>query len=206
MNKKANTEYTSYIIYETLNHEELKYPNNPEVEEYENHESIEHVETLHIKYEDGKAINIIVEDGREPYLQRFLEDSRYMKTEDAIGKTREETEKLLQEAFDREEYACCDEDYSIVLGYDKQPLSPNEFVHLKIAAMIEKGGYEGEEKAFAREEEKIENRDLLADKADRLDRAVRSAKWKSEKQTLSQDEVAKARFEAYKEFRKEFHK
>ena len=188
MDKKANTEYTSYIIFD------------PECDEdYGN------VETLHIKYKDGKAIDVVVEDESDSRCDVFLENSEYLKTKDIIGKTHEEIETLLEEAFKREaETRNCVDSFT-PLKYNKQPLLPKEFVHLKIASLIERGDYEGQEKTWEREAEKEENRDLLADKADRLDAAVRKAErpsWWSEKKSLSQDEIAKIRFEEYKGFYK----
>ena len=198
MNKK-NTKYVRYDIYESSEYERLRYPNNPERDELETVASESLMEQLYIKYENGKAADIVVEDN--DILTPFRENSKYIERKNIIGKTCEDVEKQLK--ADLEKNSDFDEnDDFIEMSYISEPSSPNEFTRVKIAFMMEKGNYKGMEKTFEREENESRNRDALADKAKKLDMAVKSAQWKKGEEDLSPDEIARARFRAYKDMQK----
>ena len=169
-----------------------------------------HVESHYVEYTDGIATGVATVTEPDEiadiydFGEHYLEPAYLNKS--IIGKSKEEVEKILSNNVANGERVS-DEHYYAPKYYERVS-SNEEFRAAKITEIRRKGIKEGKYMSECREADSYIDCDELQEKAEMLDAAVNSAKRRAKrsgrKTEFSADEIAKIRFNEYKNMKKEY--
>lgn len=166
-----------------------------------------HVESHYVEYTDGVATGVatITESAEIYEFGEYYLEPAYL-TKGIIGKTKEEVEKILSDNVANGE-RFSDEHYYAPKYYERVS-SNEEFRKAKITEIRRKGIKEGKYISECREVDSNVDYDELQEKSEMLNAAVNSAKRRAKrsgrKTEFSADEIAKIRFNEYKNMKKEY--